>query len=360
MEKAGRLSAFRGCMLGGAIGDALGYPVEFMGWRQISQKYGPGGIRAPEKDPEEGLAIVSDDTQMTLFTANGLMVSDAINATLLGRAKPIKCVYNAYRDWYRCQCSARTPADSRSWLSTLPGMHACRAPGNTCLNALGSGKAGSTRAPVNGSKGCGGIMRVAPVALWNRGRMSAEAIDLLGAEAAALTHGHPLGWMPAAALVDLVSRAAFAEAPGDLYDDAAACRRTMASIFGGNPYLDDLLRFIDLPVALSRNGEPDVDNIRAIGGGWTGEEALGIALYCCLKYQGDFSRAVVAAVNHSGDSDSTGAIAGNLMGARLGEAAIEARWLEGLELRDVILEIAGDLHSGNARDRDWVRKYRRK
>lgn len=353
MMKAGRLSAFRGCLLGGAIGDALGYPVEFLDWRQIRRQYGSGGIQALEKDYREGLAIVSDDTQMTLFTANGLLVYDAV-----GGASPVACIYDAYRDWYHCQGAAGLPENNRSWLSELPEMHAWRAPGNTCLSALGSGRAGSTKEPVNNSKGCGGIMRVAPVALWNRGRMSAEAIDLLGAEAAALTHGHPLGWMPAAALVDLVSRAAFAEVPGDLYDDAAACRRTMAELFRGNRYLEGLLRFIDLPVALSRNGEPDVDNIHAIGGGWTGEEALGIALYCCLKYQGDFSKAVVAAVNHSGDSDSTGAIAGNLMGARLGEAAIDARWLEGLELRDVTMEVADDLYGDG--DAGRAERYRRR
>jgi hypothetical protein len=49
------------------------------------------------------------------------------------------------------------------------------------------------------------------------------------------------------------------------------------------------------------------------------------------------------AVNHDGDSDSTGAITGNLLGAMLGMKAIQKTWLEPLELRDTIAEIAGDL-----------------
>ena len=138
---------------------------------------------------------------------------------------------------------------------------------------------------------------------------------MVAAQAAALTHGHPLGYMPSAALVDIISRILIGTK--DMQGVIDATRDTMGSLFGSEPCLNELLCMIDRAVELSRNGNSDVENIHAIGEGWTGEEALGIAIYCSVRYQDDFSRAIIAAVNHNGDSDSTGAIAGNIVGARL-------------------------------------------
>jgi ADP-ribosylglycohydrolase len=61
----------RGCLLGGAVGDALGAPVEFMSHSQIVSRFGPHGIR--DFAPAYGrTGAITDDTQMTLFTAEGL------------------------------------------------------------------------------------------------------------------------------------------------------------------------------------------------------------------------------------------------------------------------------------------------
>lgn len=230
------------------------------------------------------------------------------------------------------------------------------------MGALRTGEAGSVEEPINHSKGCGGIMRVAPVALWGVGRRSIEETDMLAAQSAALTHGHPLGYMPAAALADIIVR--LLTGTEDMFDAIAACKEAMAGLFHADSFLGELLRIIDLAVELSRKDDPDVDSIHRIGEGWTGEEALGIAVYCCLKYQDDFSRAVIAAVNHSGDSDSTGAIAGNIVGAKLGIEAIDKKWLRGLELKNTVLEMAQDLFEGCPVDKDgcvadegWRQRY---
>ena len=100
---------------------------------------------------------------------------------------------------------------------------------------------------------------------------------------------------------------------------------------------------IDLAIELSKNDEDDLDNIHKLGEGWVAEEALGIALYCALKYQNDFSKALQVSVNHKGDSDSTGAVTGNILGALIGFDAIEDKWKNNLELYDVIIDMADDM-----------------
>lgn len=126
----------------------------------------------------------------------------------------------------------------------------------------------------------------------------------------------------------------------------------------------DGFHVIDLAVRLSENGESDLANINRIGEGWVAEETLGIAIYCALRHQDDFSAGVIASVNHKGDSDSTGAVTGNILGALLGFDAIEEKWKTNLELIDVIIEMADDLchgcqmsEYGHYENHDWVRKY---
>ncbi|MDD4091832.1 MAG: ADP-ribosylglycohydrolase family protein [Smithellaceae bacterium] len=99
------------------------------------------------------------------------------------------------------------------------------------------------------------------------------------------------------------------------------------------------------------------ETIEKMGGGWVGEEALAISLYCALAAEGDFAKGVRLAVNHTGDSDSTGSITGNILGAMQGRAAIPAPWLEELELKDVIEEIAGDLFVLYDDGDPWRKKY---
>ena len=100
---------------------------------------------------------------------------------------------------------------------------------------------------------------------------------------------------------------------------------------------------MNLALELSDNNKSDLDNIHRLGEGWVGEETLGIALYCVLRYQNDFSKGIIAAVNHNGDSDSTGAVTGNILGALYGYDAIENKWKDNLELIDVIMKVSDDL-----------------
>ena len=372
----------RGCFLGGAAGDALGYPVEFRSAGQITARFGPEGIRDYVRDAATGKALISDNTQMTLFTANGILVGET-RAALRGiRGDTAGYAALAYQDWLRTQNlsweQGREPGDGPrktggSWLLDVPELYALRAPGNTCLSAIaaysrGDGRRyGTPERPINASKGCGGIMRVAPLAMAYRVgenfRGDQAALDREGAELAAVTHGHSLGWMPAAALTHILSRCLTAPEQG-LRAIVREARGAMAALYPGNEHLGTLLGIMDRAMALAERGGGDRENIRALGEGWVAEETLGIAIYCALRYENDFSGGIIAAVNHDGDSDSTGAVTGNILGAYLGERAIDGKWTRDLELWDVIGEVADDLCRGcrmqeysSCRDPAWERKY---
>lgn len=261
------IDKYRGCMIGGAVGDALGYPIEFMQEREIFESYGSEGLQRYQLS--DGVAEISDDTQMSMFTATGLL------------------------------------------LGTTRGM---------------------TR----------GIMRVAPIGIYLDavgGKYSYREIQRIGAEAAALTHGHEFGYLPAAVLLHIVSELA--------HDPEATIKRavcdaaaTMQEEFPDKKSVKPLLKLIDKAVKLAEENIDDLDAIHQLGEGWVAEETLAIAIYCSLRYRNDFRKAVTAAVNHRGDSDSTGAVTGNIVGTYLGLRGIPEEFTENLELRDVIQTLA--------------------
>lgn len=344
----------RGCMLGGAAGDALGYPVEFFSVPDICMDYGPYGITEYALDQRDGKALISDDTQMTLFTANGLLFGNTRFSLRGIAASHSYYIAMAYKDWYMTQTTTfeNRPTDPRqytaymTWLCDVPELYNRRAPGNTCLEALwdpnNTRRNDFIKPPLNNSKGCGGVMRVAPLALTSW--LSVDVLLKQAAQTAAITHGHPLGYMTASILCYIIHRVVFFEDyPIDLKKIVIDAKKTVCDIFKDCEYTVDLASIIDQAIELSENNDADLDNIKSLGAGWVAEEALSIAIYCSLRYQNDFSSGIIAAVNHDGDSDSTGAITGNILGALIGYDAIEEKWKKNLELSDVILEMADDL-----------------
>lgn len=362
------LDKFRGCLIGGAAGDALGYAVEFLSERFIQARFGEKGIT--EYQLRDGLARVSDDTQMTLFTANGLLVG-----TTRGCMRGIMGTYPsyvavAYREWYKTQIESYKHCNrefATCWLLNVPELFAERAPGTTCMSAIDAGCSGTPERPINNSKGCGGVMRVAPVGLYfGESRKPPIAVDMIGADIAALTHGHEMGYIPAAMLVHiirLVSHNDEITLKEAVLDGMAAMKR----IFTRSKHLPAFLELIGKAIELAEGNGDDLDAIHALGPGWCGDEALAVAVYCALKYSDDFDKALIAAVNHGGDSDSTGAITGNILGAYLGLSGIPKKYTDNLELVDVLTELADDLYydcqldeytqATDPRDIAWEKKY---
>ena len=188
-------------------------------------------------------------------------------------------------------------------------------------------------------------MRVAPLAL-DYPKADLKELDTEGGKIAAITHGHSLGQMPAAVLTHIIHRIVYPQSDLTLKEIVLEARDMMAQIYPGDAYLKGLTDIMDLAVSLSKNHDGHLENIHRLGEGWTAEETLGIALYCSLRYENDFSAGVIAAVNHKGDRDSTGAVTGNILGALIGYEQIEQKWKADLELADVILEMADDICRG--------------
>lgn len=208
------------------------------------------------------------------------------------------------------------------------------------------------REPINNSKGCGGIMRIAPIPLYglSQNRISNVAIlNELAADASKITHKHPLGYIPAYITSHIIYRLATDESPTrETFKDYVCEAMQMADEKYGSLIIElqTLHTLIDKALILADKNIPDHEAIREIGEGWVAEETLAIAIYCVGKHFKDFEKALIASVNHGGDSDSTGAVTGNILGAAIGYDAIPQYFKNDLELHDVILHVADDLWLG--------------
>ena len=362
MNNNTQLDKIRGSLIGGAIGDALGYPVEFIGsYMGIKQKYGENGITRLDTTqwwlPDGGQsnkAWISDDTQMTLFTACGLL-----NAKAQVKA-PKYAICEAYIEWFFTQIGWKSRSFSDCWIGHIPELNSRRAPGNTCITALQTILKG--KEPFNDSKGCGGVMRTAPVALYGavwRNKQEGEQpegrisnildVDVLAADAAEITHQHPLGWLPSALEAHVIYRILQNDTPTveDFKAYLAEGYEALQNLYPNETAsICELQALTDKALCLVDSPASDVENIEAIGEGWVAEETFAMAIYCTAKYFDNFEQAMIASVNHKGDSDSTGAVTGNILGAVVGYNAIPQFFKDGLELHDVILHVADDLWRG--------------
>lgn len=344
-----------GSMIGGAIGDAMGYQIEF-----------ERGIKEREvTEYKNDFGKISDDTQMSLFTANAIIWAST-RFSLRGIGPNLEhAIHESYLDWLDTQCGKEHDTEyMRSWIKDVNGLKVCRAPGNTCLSALSSGKIGSISKPINDSKGCGGIMRVAPIGLSFD--LERSMVGDIAAMSNAITHGHPLGIISSYIFAVMINYIVY-----DEMDIETALNKSIDYYKNNGSGICDKENekiFFDLiskAIELSKKNISDVDAIRELGEGWVAEEALAIAIYSCFKHKNSFIDAIICSVNHDGDSDSTGSICGNIMGAFFGYSSIPEYYVNNLELNDLIYEIAFDLATRCPLDEykpigendKWYKKY---
>ena len=330
-----RRERIRGCLLGGALGDALGAAVEFLEWEEIVERFGPAGLRAPAAAYGR-LGAVSDDTQMVLFTAEGLLRAQ-VRGGPSGLCDAPAMVHQALLRWLLTQgIGTALPVPRDGWLIGEGALWSRRGPGQTCLAALSrSRRLGEST--DNESKGCGALVRSAPCAFFP------PAFEL-ARDSARLTHGHPTGYLAAALFADILQRLLHADLPGALRDSLAQ--------HGALPGMQETRLALEQVMRWHAEGRrPTPAALASLGNGWLASSALAIGVWCALAAP-SVEQGLLWAVNQGGDSDACGLVTGQLLGIQQGTIGLPQAWLAQLELREQIERIADDLQQVPLRVRD--------
>ena len=352
---------FSGCLLGMAVGDALGATVDGKSYSQICQDYGPAGLLG--YDLVNGCANISSHTQLAAFTLNGLLV--CANKGRTGAQDYLQYVTRALEEWANAQHLPGAPRSRCCWICQLPRMRQRRCLDARTLDALTRGVTGTPEAPANGSAGPGNLAAAAMVGLYfSPERMQPGDIGDLGARIVALTHGDPTAFLSGAAIA--YALAGIIQEPETALEAQFTQAARMVLHQFGRKY-PQARQVHDLVVqAISSYQAPDLLPVQAMEqlGCGSAPQVLAGAMYACLAGREDFDSAMIIAVNHSGKSAAVGAVAGALMGAKLGMEALPDFYLESLSCADILQELAEDLDKCGPKgwrarlfDHDWDRKY---
>lgn len=317
-----------GCLVGGAIGDALGAKIEASKYEDIQARYGKSGLRYIPKT--QGIYQVTDDTQMALFTIEGLLNNYLLSHDLDSEPN-YNLIYKSYLDWYKSQTQDPDGSYFERGLLGDSTMYKKCAPGKTCMEALEAKTKGTMEEPVNNSFGNGGIMRSAPIGLLYS---NPELAFKVACKSTALTHGHPDAYLSAGCFSAIISMLQNGYSIEESIEKAVEILKDYENS-------DYVLENIKKAIELAQTDLEPVEAIeKHIGKGVNGAQALGVALYCVLKTPSDYKKTVINAVNHSGDSDTTGAIAGNISGVLNGSKNIPVAWQTNIEHLDWINKFA--------------------
>ena len=205
-------------------------------------------------------------------------------------------------------------------------------------------------------------MRVAPIGIFAAAHptvLDLENAGNLAGYAAEITHKHPLSSYSSIALAMLINEIITDEEIDRDRFRYLIIDRVFKSLGERYPKDNDLANLFNLilkAMALADLKRDDSECIRELGQGWVAEETLAIAVFSVMRYIDDFEKCVICSVNHSGDSDSTGAVAGNIIGAIIGYAAIPKRFKANLELHDLLVSVADDL-AGASSEEQMIERY---
>ena len=353
MEK--RISSCRGCLLGLAVGDAMGYTVDAKTWQEICRDYGPNGLLG--YDLVNGCAEVSSYTQIAAYVANGLLLG-----TTRGKQESYPKYMNlAVKEWARRQNLPRDPQKNSCWVSNIPQLRRRHCRDSRMLDALRAETLGTPDAPINKNETPGSLTAAAMVGLaYDPKYMQARSIGTLGARAVAMTHGDTQTFLSGAVLAYLIA-GLLQEPDGTLKEHFTHAVEVMEQQFGAQyPQAAELA---DMLGNVLSSADPELapqvkmESLRC----YTGAECLAGAMYACCVCGDDFDTAMIVAVNHSGRSAAVGAITGSILGAKLGFEALPEFYLESLEVVEVLEVLARDIAQGSPSsglfDDDWDLKY---
>lgn len=302
---------FRGCLLGGAIGDALGY-----------------------SDVIQGKSLISHHTQMTVFTVDGLVWADN-RVKRKGIYAYIPCIFFSYQKWYYTQTGHFA---DKAYEFLVDGeildreeLFARRSPGNTALEALAgsiNNKYGTLKNRINNSKGYVPAVRSAPIGLYFY-RDPKNAFQF-GCESGALTHGHSDGFLAAGFISCLISLII----QGEKLDTAVS---EALEILKKQKNSKTVYEAISKALQLVESEEKPEQAMSYLGDGWLAEEAVAKAVYCALVYQDDFEKAINFVILQDENRSGVASICGTILGGYLGSLEIPYSWIKDLELSDLMV-----------------------
>lgn len=353
-------SRVRGCLLGGAVGDAFGAGAAGRTLAALRAAHGPEGLTEPV--PAHGrLGAVTAATQMSLFTVDGLIRAQVRRDT--GHWHPPTDVHRAHLRWAATQRDWG-PDERRpdlGWLAREEWLYARRDPARACLTGLGDEVLGTLDRPKNpGAADCGALVRSAPFGLlvgWEP-----QLVCQLAVECAAQTHGDPAGYLAAGAFAVVVHGLA----RGDSVEGAVG---TAVHQLAPRPGHEPVTEALEAALGAVRQGTPDAGRVAALGAAEDRAAGqLAAAVYCASVGE-DVRHGLRLAVNHDGPSAATGSLTGALLGALHGETALPPAWLACLEGRATVLELADDfamemtqgaaLHGPAESAPGWLARYPR-
>ncbi|MBR4291176.1 MAG: ADP-ribosylglycohydrolase family protein [Oscillospiraceae bacterium] len=359
-----KLDAYRGCLLGLAIGDAMGYPVDTKTWNQIQEDYGPYGLMG--YDLRNGYAEVSSHTQLAAFSCNGLLLGQT-RGQVYGKMAPfVRYVGLAQQEWAAGQRRYDQPGRNHCWVFRVPEMRHRHCTDTRMVETLNRGKLGSLEDPVNRHDTPAAFASSIAAGIFSDpGKLKITESDRLGAECIALTHGHPLAFLPGAMVAHLTGSCLRQPEKPLILLIKEALRALQEQFLREFPReVGQVTALVEQAVSFAeeRLTQPvsAMERLKCD----TGAEVLAGAIYAALLCEDDFDNAMVIAVNHSGRSAAVSCLTGAILGARMGEDALPEFYMDGLYIADVLRELADDLVSGcpmvrgsGLFDGDWESKY---
>ena len=349
-------SAYRGCLLGLAVGDAMGYPVDKKSWNEISEDYGPNGLLG--YDLANGTADITSYTQLAAFACNGLLL-----ATSRGKYDKLsRYLAMSVREWAKSQQFRGTAEKTYCWLAQVPEMRRRSCMDTRMLDALTRENLGTPEKPVIRSDTPGALTTAVSVGLlFDPENMAPGTLGRLGAEAVAFTHGDPKAFL-AGAVLSYAIAGILHEPEGKVQDQFLQANDAVRQQFGATwAETAAVTELVERAIELAKDTELTSLAALSLLGCTTAAECLAGAVYCACIHPTNFDEGMIAAVNHSGRSSAVGALTGAILGAKLGAEALPAFYLESLETMTVLAELAEDLSQGKQLmrifDADWDQKY---
>ena len=353
---ARNLASIRGCLLGLAVGDAMGYSVDKLSWEEICENYGPNGLLG--YDLANGTADGTSYTQLAAFLCNGL---------LLGLTRGNPSYYHRYialsaQEWAKSQQFRTTPEKTACWVAQVPAMRRRHCMDTRMLDGLTRPTLGTPEKPVLISTTPGALTTGVAVGIcYDEEKMSTATLGKLGIAASALTHGDPETFLCGAFLAYAV--ASILQTPElPLPEQFEKALESLAAQFAETyPQVEQVEKKVRRALALTKDPELSALAAMTLLECVTASDCLAGAVFAATVHCHNFDEAMIASVNHSGRSAAVGAVTGALLGAKLGFDALPEFYLESLETADVLEELARDIFEGRQASRifddSWDQKY---